>query len=264
MTQLKLGKKPASHDDRDLLFSRFLVSATLPKVPARFGHGTAYSNWQMLGNGPDDSVEPGFQGAGDCVFAGAAHESMLWNKLGGKKVTFTGANAISDYSAVTGYVVGDDNTDQGTDVRTALKYRVKTGVIDSKGIRHKIAAYVKLDPKNWDQLMEAAYIFGVVGIGFEFPDSAMDQFNQNKDWDVVQGAQIEGGHYVPVVGRTSTLKGGAVSWAKRQGFTKAFYEAYNDETWALVSQEELKNGKNERGFDFAGLNTALSQLHSVV
>lgn len=263
MAELKLGKKPATHDERDLLFSQFLVSTALPKVPARFGHGTAFSNWQMLGNGPDDTVEPGFQGAGDCVFAGAGHETMLWNKLGGKKVSILGKNSISDYSAVTGYVIDDDSTDQGTDVRTALKYRVATGIVDSKGVRHKLGAYVKLDPKNWNQLMTAAYITGAVGIGFEFPDSAMDQFNAGKDWDVVAGAQIEGGHYVPVVGRTSTLKGGAVSWAKRQGFTQAFYEAYNDEAWVLVSQEELKNGKNERGFDYAALNAAVAQLNSV-
>lgn len=263
MAELKLGKKPFVPDERDLLFSQFRVAATLPKVPARFGHGTAFSNWQMLGNGPDDTVEPGFQGAGDCVFAGAGHETMLWNKLGGKKISILGKNSISDYTAVTGYVIGDDNTDQGTDVRTALKYRVKTGIVDSTGVRHMLGAYVKLDPKNWDQLMEAAYIGAVVGIGFEFPGSAMDQFNSGKDWDVVAGAQIEGGHYVPVVGRTSTLKGGAVTWAKRQGFTQAFYEEYNDETWALISQEELKNGKNERGFDYAGLSAAVNQLNSV-
>lgn len=263
MAELKLGKKAFVPDDRDLLFAEFRVAATLPKVPSRFGHGSAYSNWKMLGNGPDSSVEPGFEGAGDCVFAGAGHETMLWNKLGGKTVTISGKNSISDYSAVTGYVIGDDNTDEGTDVRTALKYRQKTGIVDSKGNRHVIGAYLKLQPKNWNQLMEASFIFGIAGIGFEFPDSAMDQFNEGQPWTVVQGAQIEGGHYVPVVGRTSAKNGGAVTWAKRQTITQDFYETYNDETWALVSQEELKNGKNERGFDYPSLVSALADLKNV-
>lgn len=263
MSQLKLGKKPATKDERDLLFSRFVNLAALPTPPSYFGHAGAWTNWKMLGNGPDETVAPGFGGAGDCVFAGAGHETMLWNKLGGKTARFTGANSISDYSAVTGYVIGDDSTDQGTMVRDALKYRKNTGIVDYNGKRHKIGAYIRLDPKSWTQLMTAVYIFGSVGIGFEFPDSAMEQFDAGERWDVVPGAQIEGGHYVPVMGRPAKSLGSCVTWAKRKVFTRNFYETYNDESWVMVSEEELVNGKNERGFDFAALNNALAQINSV-
>jgi hypothetical protein len=104
----------------------------------------------MLGNGPDDSVQKGFKGAGDCVFAGAGHETILWNALAGITVPITGKENISDYSAVTGYVIGDDSTDQGTDVRTALLYRQKTGILDSNGKRHKIGPFLALDWKKLD------------------------------------------------------------------------------------------------------------------
>ena len=57
----------------------------------------------MLGSGPDTTVSAGFDGAGDCVFAGGDHETMLWTLEGGAPASFTGANAIADYSAVTGY-----------------------------------------------------------------------------------------------------------------------------------------------------------------
>ena len=104
-TALKLGKKPATYDSRDLMFARYRTSEPLPSHPKNFGHEklVAAKAWQMLGNGPDSTVAPGFVGAGDCVFAGGDHETMLWTIEGGQPAAFTGANAISDYSAVTGY-----------------------------------------------------------------------------------------------------------------------------------------------------------------
>lgn len=259
---MKLGKKPFVPDARDIRFSVVRAAVTLPTPPAHFGHGLMFKDWLMLGNGPDDTVVPGFQGAGDCVFAGAAHETMETNKLAGHTVKFDGKAVISDYSAVTGYVVGDDATDNGTEVRQALKYRQKVGVVDAKGVRHKIGAYVSINPKSWDELMQAAYVFSAVGIGFEFPDTAMTQFGQRMPWDVVPGATIEGGHYVPVLGRSSLNIGGAITWARRQGMTRSFYETYNDEAWAIVYPEELKNGKTERGMDLAALNAALLALRA--
>jgi hypothetical protein len=259
-SELMMGKKPASYDRRDLKFRDFLVPARLPTPPAQFGLGTLFQDWSMLGNGPDDSVQPGFQGAGDCVFAGADHETMLWNKEAGHPVSFTGANAIADYFAVTGYVVGDANTDQGTDVRTALGYRRSTGVVDDAGNRHQIGAYVALEPGNWEELMQAAYILLAVGIGIGFPSSAMDQFDHGQIWSVVAGSQIEGGHYVSVTGRRAPDDIGLITWGRRQGMTRGFYTKYCDEAWGIVTQEELKDGRNVRGFDYPSLQAALGQL----
>ena len=82
-----------------------------------------------------------------------------------------------------------------------LKYRVKTGIVDAAGARHKIGAFVKLDSKDLTQIFQAMYLFQVVGIGIEFPNSAMAQFNAGQPWDVVPGAQIEGGHYIPCLAK---------------------------------------------------------------
>lgn len=259
---LPLGKKEFVPSPHDFKLSAVAAAAgwTFPDAPPRFGHGSMFKNWEMLGNGPDDSVVPGFKGAGNCVLAGGDHETRETAKLGGKIVTFTGANAIADYSAVTGYVIGDDSTDQGTEVRKALSYRRKTGLIDAAGKRHKIGAYVSIDPKNWDELMQAVYVFSAVGIGFEFPSYAWDQFDNGEPWDVLPGGFIEGGHYVPIMGRSSRNIGGSVSWGRRQPMTRGFYETFNDEAWAIVFPEELKAGKNERGFDLSQLNAMLATL----
>lgn len=260
---LKLGKAPATRDNRDIRFKIVAPSTVaLPKPPTRFGHASMYRGdaWQMLGNGPDDTVVRGFQGAGDCVFAGAAHETMETNRLAGRRVAFRGRDVIADYAAVTGYRVGDESSDQGTNVRDALRYRQKIGIQDAHGNRHKIGYYIALTPGDWGELMQAVYLFAAVGIGVEFPDSAMEQFNQGEPWDIVEGSTVEGGHYVPVMGRSSVNVGGCVTWARRQPFTHAFYTRYCDEAFAIVFPEELHNGKTERGFDLAGLNAALAQL----
>ncbi len=260
---LHLGKQPPKPKPKDLQWSSLAARVQMPSVPARFGHANLFQDWWMLGNGPDDSVKPGFQGAGDCVWAGAAHEHRLINKLVHKvDVQFTGADVISDYAAVTGYDPDDPSTDNGTDVHEALDYRRKIGIRDAKGVRHKIGAYVAIDPNNWDHLRQAAFIFGAVGIGFEFPNSAWDQFDHGRPWDVVPNdGGNDGGHYVPIMGAPSADKVGVVSWGKRQEMTRAFYEKYNDETWVYITPEELnEKGTGLHGFDMTKLNQFLSAL----
>ena len=118
MTQLKLGKKPAAPKPTDFKFSEFAATIKLPSVPSAFGHGNAYSDWKMLGN----------DNYGDCVWAGAAHEHMLINKVvHNKDVAFTDASVLADYAAATGFDPNDPSTDNGTDVHQALDYRRKTG-----------------------------------------------------------------------------------------------------------------------------------------
>jgi hypothetical protein len=266
-TAFKLGKKPATYDSRDFLFAQYRTSEPLPSHPKHFGHEklVAAKAWQMLGNGPDNTVAPGFVGAGDCVFAGGDHETMLWTLEGGPAATFTGANAIGDYSAVTGYDPnapldpnGENPTDQGTNVRDALKYRQKTGLLDAKGTRHTIGAYVALELGNMDELLEALYLFGVVGIGFAFPASAMDQFQHGKSWSVVPGSRVEGGHYVPLVAYRQTLE--CVTWGRIQKMTIEFYKKYCDEAWAILSPEMLNSGTSPEGFNLAQLQKDLQAL----
>lgn len=265
--RLRLGKSPATYDKRDLLFAQYRTAEALPSHPKYFGHEKLFgaNAWQMLGNGPDNSVSSGFKGAGDCVFAGGDHETMLWTLEGGKPARFTGANAIRDYSAVTGYDPraplddhGDNPTDRGTNTRDGLSYRRKTGLIDATGKRHKIGAYVSLELGNIDQLLEALYLFGVVGIGIRFPNSAMDQFNAGKPWSVVPGPPATEGHYIPLVASRTNLE--CVTWGRIQQMTQQFYRTYCDEAWAILSPEMLKGGKSLEGFDLAQLQADLKLL----
>ena len=246
---LKLGKTAARAGAMTFKLSNYINKKVLPKPPAQFGHeGLIPATWGMLGN----------DRYGDCVFAGAAHETMLWNAEAGKKVAFTDNAVLSDYSAVTGFNPKKPNTDQGTDMVVAASYRRKTGIMDASGKRHRVSAYLSIKPGDLTEHYLAMYLFGAVGIGIEFPSSAMDQFNAGKPWDVVSRSKIEGGHYIPLVAKRANIE--CVTWGKLQPMTTAFFQKYNDESVAYVSAEALTNNKSPEGFDAAQLQADLAAL----
>lgn len=246
---MKLGKTPFVHDERDLKLDDYLAGPPTPP-DGDFGHEGLISEWAMLGN---DS-------AGDCVWAGAAHETMLLGAEGGHHPAFTTDSVLSDYSALTGYVPGDESSDRGTDVRNAMLYRRRTGIADAEGRRHHIGAFIRLRPGDVGQLYQALYIFGAVGIGFEFPSSAMEQFDRGEPWDVVNGARIEGGHYVPVVARRDGNPV-CVTWGRTQPMAERFYETYCDEAWCFISAAALNDeGRSPEGLSIDQLRRDLKAL----
>lgn len=255
---MKLGNNFSPPDHRDLKFETFKTDKTAVLVPEVFGHGKTFEDWGMLGN---DQY-------GDCVFAGADHEQMLVANLalpgaptGVEPVKFTPENALADYGAVTGFDPATGEGDNGTDPRESFKFRKKTGSIDAKGKRHKIYAYVAV-PLDIPTIAEATFIFDAVGIGFEFPGSAMDQFNNGEKWDVVKRAQIEGGHYVPIVGKPAKGDLACITWGKRQVLTEAFFKKYVVEAWAFITPESLnaKTQRNWGGYNWEELQKDLKSI----
>jgi hypothetical protein len=255
MPGLRLGKRPATDDSHDLLFTDYVLASQIPPAPAEFGHETLFppKGWGMLGN--DEW--------GDCAWAGPAHETMLLTKEGDRPATFTTAGVLSDYAAGTGFdpsagLPGHNPTDKGSNVRDVLRYRRKTGIVDARQTRHKIGAFVKLQPKNLTQIYQAMYLFQVVGIGLEFPGSAMEQFNEGKPWSVVDGAQVEGGHYVCCVAKHQNID--IVTWGALQQMTVEFFEKYCDEAWVYLSTEDLQKEQDPDGFKLSQLKDDLAKL----
>lgn len=250
---LKLGKKPARPGAIKLAFGSYFDKAKLPVPPRKFGHIWVQQPWLMLGN----------NFYSDCVFAGAAHETMVWGRMGNTSNVgprFTEANVLSDYAAVTGFDPKKPDTDQGTDMQEAASYRRKTGVIDAEGKRHKIDAYVSLRPGNVSDLVTAVYVTGAAGVGIQFPDSAMEQFDKHHPWSVVKGPAPEGGHYVPCIGRNDEGNLLVVTWGRVQQMTPEFYSKYCDEAVAYLSLEALRGPKTIDGFDETALRSDLHLL----
>lgn len=219
---LRFGKLPARPNAVTLKFADVFNADTIPTPPKSFGHEMllANNNWSMFANDQ----------WGDCVWAGAAHEHMLWTMEGGlQQAQFTTSDVLSDYSAATGFDPSKPATDQGTDMQVAAAYRQKTGVVDASGNRHKIDAYSALNVGDIDQIALATWIFGAVGIGVKCPSSMQDQFNQNEVWSVVPNDSIVGGHYCPCIGRNSVGNYVFVTWGRLQAATPEWVSKYNDE-----------------------------------
>jgi hypothetical protein len=246
---LKLGKKPAREGAVKLRLAKYIDTAALPKPPASFGHERLVTQWGMAMN---DQL-------GCCVVSGAVHEVMLWNREAGRTVRFDDAAVVKNYSAIGGYVPGQPDTDQGCDMQVAASYRLKTGLLDADGKRHKIGAYVGLDPGNLTELWYASYLFDGVGIGVEFPAQWMDAFNRGKTWGAVARPKLEGGHYITDPAKRA---GNAVivTWGRTTPLTPKGYQQFNDETIAYLSEEKLSSGKSLEGFDLATLKADLKAV----
>jgi hypothetical protein len=202
---------------------------------------------------------------GDCVWAGAAHETMLLRAdAGATFAPFTSQTVEADYSAVTGFVQGRDDTDNGTDVSEAAAYRRKTGIIDALGTRHTIDVYAALRVGDTSQLALATFLFGAVGIGVILPDNAEDQFTQAEIWDTdKRPPQNNGGHYIPCVGRNSVGNFLFVSWGRLQAATPRWVQCCMDEGLVYISRERLRvSGLSPQGFDAAALDADFKEVTS--
>ena len=249
---MKFGLKPVRQDAVKFKMTTYAALDKLPQPPPIFGRYFLIQNWGVLGN---DQY-------GDCVIAGAAHETMLWNAEQARIVPFTDQNVLANYSTITGFNPSDPSSDQGTDYEAAAQYRRKTGIVDAAGKIHGIDAYLDVtrDPTH---LAEAIWLFGAAGICLAFPDYAMDQFNRGQPWDVVPGQpEPTEGHYVCGVGRNAGGNIVAVTWGQLQVITPAFLTKYMQAGIAYVSLERLnEKGISLDGFDQEALEADLEDLN---
>jgi len=252
VSTLKRGLQPYREDSIQMKFGAYLVDAHLPTLPKMFGHvtnippqaaGTDIRQWGMLGN---DTY-------GDCVMAGAAHETMLWAQATGKPVPyFTTPVITQQYFGLTGG--GDD----GLDITVAAQWRRDHGLQDAHGRIHKIKAYTEID--SVDDLLMAAYLFGSCGLGVQMPDSAERAFRAGHIWDDITGAP-GGGHYMPVMGVNHNGHIVLNTWNNIQAATRQWVEHYMMVGVAYFSEDYLlANGVTPEAINVAALDDALKQL----
>jgi hypothetical protein len=249
------GKLPATVDDRDLDFAAYvdtdLIDLNSPPPEKTPGHASLMPKPRlMLGNGPDNSVAPGFQGAGNCVFAGITNfQRLAWAVARKGLFPATGLTAIQNYSEVTGYVLNDPATDNGTNMRTAMNWWRNTGYKDAAGARHKIGGYAAIKFQNANHLKWALYLSdeGIL-TGIVFYDLNMQQFDDGESFaPPAAGTQPEGGHCILA---DYWLK--VETWAQDHAAAEDFLlgaRSQVDEAYFPVDEEGLVNGKTIEGFD---------------
>ena len=250
--KLKLGKSPARHDPRTLLFASYLT-AGLPAPPATADLTTKVKAWGMMQN---DQL-------GDCTCAAAGHLIMEWTANAGKKmVTPTDKQIVAAYSAITGYNPTTGANDNGAVEIDVLNFWRQSGIAG-----HKIGAYVALEPANHSHIMDSVYMFEGCYIGLQLPISAQDQVKNHQTWSVPPGGATGdgkpgswGGHAVPVVAYDSRGVT-VVTWGALQTMTWSFWETYCEEAYAILSNDYL-NGKMQApaGFSLAQLQADLADL----
>jgi len=259
--QNKLGLHDPIPGQIPLRLATYIKPSALPTPPETFGHMQMVDVWGMLGNGPAPDNPPQIpDGVGDCAIAGPEHQIMLNCKVSGRSVSFNTATTIENYSEITGYVLGDENTDNGTAIDAMAQHWQNVGFKDDNGDRHQVVAFVDLNPGDLRELWVAMYLFGSVGLGFDLPDTAEDQTDKGQPWDVVPGANDLGGHYVPAFNKLSDGMSVAVSWGQPQAFTSRFFQKYNNQGVVVLDEGMLVNAKSIDGFDDAQLRDDIHQL----
>ena len=241
---MKFGKKAAKRMRKALPLSNYLHMGQVAFPPVHaWERPIAYG---MLGN---DSV-------GDCTIAGIYHLRMNWQAVANAGTPYTPTTdvVLADYSSITGYNPSDPSTDQGANCGDVLNWYKANSTI---------AGFATLDVQNIDQVKAAIYLFGGVYIGFNVPESMVNQLNsgQDPDWSYSPTDAPSGeGHCVAPFGygRSGLAP---CSWGKIYHTSWDFWLAWVDEAYAVVSKEWIKQaGTSPSGLDLNGLIADLAQV----
>lgn len=140
---------------------------------------------------------------------------------------------------------GQNPTDQGATVASALAYLKKTGMAGKK-----IAGYGDVEVTEIEKLKTAIWEFGGVSVGLNLPASAMTQFNNGQVWSVVKDEGQLDGHCVYVCGYNPD---GFLlyTWDALWYMTNGFWNCYAEEAWSPISTYWVNGltGKDPVGVD---------------
>jgi hypothetical protein len=245
----KLGKHPPVLDDRTLRFSDYLTSA-LPAPPGSVAYYQKVATWPMYYN---DQY-------GDCTCAAAGHMIENWTASASTEVIPPPATVLTFYEHFVGT---PPPPDEGCDILSVLKYWRRAGLD-----QHKVQAFTSLDLQDQSQAQSALYLLGGIYIGVELPDFAV----QGNDWLAIPWVVPPGGpvgnaapnprngHCIPAVGYDPDQLW-IVTWGALKSMSWDFYNAYADESYAVVSTDFIgTSGQSPQGFDLAALENDLAQL----
>ena len=217
------------------------IHAKLANPPAAISRPHPGFQWGMLAN---DKI-------GDCVIAMMLHSIEDFHlDAGTPPPAFTDADAISIYSAITGYNPNDPSSDRGTDEGAAMRHWEHPGLQSTDNGSHTIVATVAVDPSNLNECRIAIDEFIDLQIGIALPISAQGQ----TEWTVVGDGKTGhsapgswGGHGIPYREYDAeTFK--CVTWGAELLLTVPFHQDYAQEAHVVVTQEMLnKQGVGPSG-----------------
>jgi hypothetical protein len=187
MSQHKLGSpRPTVHphlDRRHLQLTHRFAAATPP--PAVNWYAAYKGAWgEMLNNQ-----------LSDCVAATIGHSQLCWAANASTPVVVPDSAILTQYERVGGYVPGQPATDQGEVMSDALADWTKNSVGSNV-----LTAYAAVDPSQMSTCQNMVAQLGVLAVGVNLPQSAMNQFDAGQPWTVGGDKSTLGGHAIPVMG----------------------------------------------------------------
>lgn len=252
---MKLGRLPRAYNPAIPHLSALLAGRrrTLAPAPPSCDYTTALpSDLGMMGN----------NSLGDCTCAALGHALQVWTANANPPIdTEPDSNIIQMYSEACGYRLGDPSTDNGGVEQDVLTYATLSGIpVSNGGGRHRISAFVEVDPSNFADVKLAIFEGGLCYLGFDVPDYVMSE----QVWDVRPGEpDIVGGHAVIAAGYDDAGLN-IISWgSKAYRMTWAFWSEFVDEAYLLADADFITStGKSPAGLSLTDLETQMDALRS--
>jgi hypothetical protein len=241
-----LGKQHARHDKRALKLATY-VEALAP-APADYALTGIPDKTPTLYD--NDTV-------GDCTKAAYAGMIFSLSTAAGKPFNYTDDQVLQMYEECDGYKPGDEDTDNGSDGLTTLKYLTKSGAFG-----HAPQAYLSIDKDNPEEWKLACRYFGGVYIGVALPKA----WQGSTEWGTSPlgltcgkwAPWSWGGHMIYGQARYTPDYLEILTWAETYRMTWKAVKVYPDEAYALV----VPDFRSPDGFDDVRLQQDLNAIRS--
>ncbi len=255
----KLGAHVGGGNPLVPLLARYVVASTF-QVPTSCNRDYPTLNYGMLAN---DNI-------GDCVIAELYHKIMHMHQGVKKPVpnpTVLTPLVVEVYSAITGYVPGDDTTDNGTDPAQAYAYWKHHGLPwpdpSGKTALHHILGLAQVLPHDGANLMRGIYEFDGAGLSLALPLA----WQQMDIWDAGGDPQKDpnwqaggwGGHQVLGVSYDSQHIA-IITWGGIKLMTWRGWGTYGELALVAVTQDQIGSGVSETGLDLKALSADIGHL----
>lgn len=237
----KLGRNPRRFDPRVPHLSALLAD----KVPAPPPRSVDYTKGMggRFGVMLNDTL-------GDCTCAAYYHARQVWTFHAGREITEPDDDVKQLYVEACGYNPKSRGEGPGGNEQDVLTFLHRKGApIGPNGKqRHKIAAFVEVDPRNIDDVKRTIADLGVAYIGLNLPRNVYPlRGDPPRRWTVAKRKQqIAGGHAVVLTGY-DRAGAGFISWGKKYKMTWEFFTTYVDEAYGITDSAWVQRKSNVLG-----------------
>jgi hypothetical protein len=234
---IKFGRKPRAPGAARLHFSDFVNHAAMPAIPPACDYSPKAASVlsDVYGN---DAM-------GDCVIAGGYH--ILGVETGnatGTPFHATRDQIVKDYSAIGGYVPGDESTDNGCNLQDAINYWTQRGFANGT----KLLGAISINARSVHDIQAACYLFENLKFGIALPDAWVNPFPPGSGfvWDAAGAPDPNNGH--DVIGFGYDSRGVLIdSWGLKGTLTWNAMSAYcgtwaGGEMYALLTADQVAKG----------------------